>query len=173
MIRLLFLLLASSLSGQELPPIRFPAEKLAIQFPSIEASIKHWERLRFAPYTEENGSVTVGIGHSLSANRERPKLSYSRAQIDRYFAADVANATRICRIGINEFDKLPLQVRAVAINIAYQVGPTGFMQFKNFRYALSCRLYEMAAGTLKVSRWYGETNSARTHWAIDTLRGQL
>lgn len=139
-------------------------------FSSVEEALRHWEGKSLTPYQDNGSSVSVGIGHNLTALRDSARDLYTDAQVEAFFEADVANALRICRKGVEDFDGLPERVKQVAINVAFCCGSTGFMRFVNFRKALSWRAYNLASVELGHSKWFHTVSAKRANWAFRILR---
>jgi len=107
----------------------------------------------------DNGYISCGIGHNLTAGRNRYSIQYKVGQyytphqIEAYFRDDLINALYFARKGIWNFDNLPDEAKFVTISLIWTVGGEGFMKFKNFRLAMSRKMYNLAAMELKDSRW--------------------
>lgn len=145
----------------------------AVQFPTIRASLLHWEGLRLTPYRDSDGrSVCVGIGHNLSAHRQVPKARYTAAEVEAFYEADLRLALRSARQVLRDFDSLPEAVRQVVAGLIWQVGPAGFQRFTAFHTAINWRAWDSAAAALRDSRWYQQTPVARATWALAVLRSQ-
>ncbi len=157
-------LTASGLCVQPTPPG-------SLSLDTIRAYLVQWEGYSLTPYRDGPG-YSVGIGHSLFANREKVR-PYSRAEVERFFYRDTSWVIDACRLGITGFDQLPTDVRLVCIGLAFGVGRTGFARFHQFRLALSHRAYNAAAHELGLSKWYRQQVSpARARAAYNTLLSQ-
>lgn len=129
-----------------------------------------WESFRLESYKDGRVNMSVGLGHSLTAHGEPVMARYTEDECLRFFARDFANAQRICRIGVRNFDGLPLAAQEVCIGLAWCCGPTGFLRFVNLRRALAARAFENAAVELYLSRWFWQVGPARANAAVKALR---
>lgn len=139
-----------------------------VTFQAIKDSILRWEGYRVRPY-RDRGAICVGVGHNLSAARERVKPLYTAIEIEQYFCADVAWSLDAARSGIDRFDELPQDVQLVVFNIVFSVGRAGFERFRELRLALGYRAYGGAATALGTSLWYRQVASDRANWAYRIL----
>ncbi len=135
------------------------------------AEMVRWEGHRLIPYRDQDG-WSVGVGHALTMHGEPVKRAYSRTEVRQLFLRDLAVSLEACRSGVKNFDSLPEDVQLIALSVAWTCGPTGFRQFKDFRFALSHRTYYAAATTLYLSRWYRQVAPSRANWCVTTLRAQ-
>ncbi len=139
-------------------------------FASAEEALRHWEGFSQTPYQDNGSAVCVGTGHNLTAARDSAKTHYTRAELETFFAADMANAIRICHKGVEDFDDLPERIRQACISLAFQTGATGFMRFSRFRWLLSRRAYNASAVELCQSRWFRTAKDVkRVNWTVMTI----
>lgn len=125
-----------------------------------------YEGYRTQPY-KDDAYYSVGIGHTLKGTYVYS--SYSSAQIEGWFNADLANARATCREGVRDFDGLPQDIQLVCLGLVWSVGPQGFLGFRHFRLALSKRAYNLAAVELADSRWHVQTSRRRFTDAYQVL----
>ncbi len=135
------------------------------------ADLVRWEGHKLIPYRDADG-WSVGVGHALTRHGEPVKRVYTRAEVRTLFYHDLAVSLEACRAGVRDFDLLPEEVQLIALNVAWGVGPEGFMRFKGFRFALGRRTYNAAATELFLSKWYRQVSPSRANWAINALRSQ-
>ena len=142
-----------------------------VHFLDYRSCLLHWEGYSLTPHRDYNGTIAVGIGHNLTAHKAVRKRRYTSEEVDRLFQRDLTTALRAARAGVKDFDSLPHEARLVTISLIWQVGPTGFMRFKDYRTSISERNWSRAASELRDSLWYRQTPKARRNWAISTLKG--
>ncbi len=143
----------------------------AQSFPSIRASLEHWEGVRATPYADPlKGDSVVGIGHNLTAHKEVPKQKYTPSEVTQLYATDLRAALRTARQGVDNFDGLPEQVKHVIVNIIWTTGSKGYSRFVHLNRALSKRQYSLAARHLEDSLWVGQVSAARATWAISVVK---
>jgi len=142
---------------------------------AIRENLIKWEGYRLTPYHDPSNRAVwcVGVGHSLTAHRERVKPRYTTHEIERFLLRDIATSLDTCRVAVERFDDLPDDVQLVCINVAFSCGRAGFMRFVNLRRALRYRAYELAASELGHSLWYQkQVAPARARWAYGVLKAQ-
>ena len=123
-----------------------------------------FEGYKLTPY-KDRSSMSVGLGHNLTA-RGQPVRPYTDEECRAFFAADFADALRICRACVTDFDSLPLKAQEACISIEWTVGPTGFTRWKDLRFALSHRQWEVAAVEVGLSKWYKTQPAERVNAVI-------
>lgn len=137
------------------------------------AHLRKWEGYSLTPYPDgPRGSISVGIGHSLTAHGETPKSRYTDQEVMILFYRDLDFALETCRKGIPRFDTLPLDVRQMCVGVAFGVGRTGFERFVGFRLAISYRAWNGARHELGLSRWARQVAPSRRDAYLAILRSQ-
>ncbi len=127
-----------------------------------------WEGFKTKLY-KDGRNWSTGIGHSLSAHGQAPKKSYTQAEIIQFFDTDLAAALVAARNGVDRFDELPADVKKVVIGVVWTCGPTGFMKFTDFRFALGHRMYTSSQAALKQSKWATQVSPLRLQNSLDIL----
>ncbi len=143
-----------------------------LQTDLVMVELTRWEGHRLVSYKDGVHGWAVGIGHSLTQHGEPVRRLYTATEVRAFFYHDLAVALDTCRAGIDDFDSLPEEVRLVALNVAWGVGPSGFMAFKDLRRSLSRRAWTAATMSLYLSQWFHQVSPARANWAIAVLRAQ-
>jgi GH24 family phage-related lysozyme (muramidase) len=141
----------------------------SITAPDYRPALVVYEGIRDEPYRDRNGSWVVGIGHSLTANRERVKPRYTRDEIAAFYDHDLATALRSARLLVKGFDEMPDGVKEVCVHLIFTCGPSGFARFKDFRFCIEHSMWHSAASRLKDSRWARQVSRPRRDWALDLL----
>ncbi len=131
----------------------------------IREFLVQWEGYTTYVKTLSNGERVVGVGHNMAfpAPLTPGKDHYTDEELTRAFDYDLANVFRIARKGLADFDSLPHDVRLVTISVIWTVGPTGFMEFREYRAALNRieKDYPAAARALAQSKWRLQVGSRR------------
>lgn len=140
--------------------------------PVIWSHLVEHEGYKTRPYRDGSG-WSVGIGHNLTANRERilRERPYTHDEIVNLFRRDLVWALDAVRTGIEGYDALPEDIQLVALGVAWTVGRTGFLRMTSFRGALSRRNYVEAGRALVRARWSGQVGSNRVRRYLDALNG--
>lgn len=136
---------------------------------TVRAHLIEHEGYRLTPYRDGPG-YSVGIGHSLSANGERVKQRYTRAEVERLFLRDYAWALDSVRKGIRDFDDLPERAQLVALGVAWTTGRVGFERFIDFCRCLGYRAFDSAAIELRLSKWATQVSPKRVAAYVQILR---
>lgn len=95
------------------------------------------------------GQWHIGIGHKL----DDWKPSWSNKKIENVFTADLKIACDTVLRDISNFSKHPKPIRIMLVGLAFNVGPTGFHEFRKFRAAIEAFDYNRAADELSNSLW--------------------
>ena len=111
-----------------------------------ELLIKH-EGLREFPYKDTVGKLTIGIGRNLDDRgiTEDEALYMLRNDI-RYFTNELSDK-------LDWFDTVPEDVKMVMIDICFNCGIGGFLQFRKALGHLKNANYKMAADEFLNSKW--------------------
>jgi lysozyme len=117
----------------------------------IFKDLAKFEGLKLKPYRCTAGKLTIGYGRNL----DDTGISRTEAEIFMFFD--------ICRI-MDELDRKlnfwvhqPVAVKAVLIQMAYQLGVDGLLSFNRFLRALSNSDYTVAVQEMFDSRWALQT----------------
>lgn len=125
------------------------------------------EGVRFTPYTDSKGYLTIGYGHKL-----RPDERFTRINMDTaldLFLKDYneakLNAEKLLG-GVN----LPAPIKAVVVSMCFQMGYKGVLGFKKALAALKRQDFDEAAKELLDSKWAREDSPARADrhaWQVE------
>jgi len=118
----------------------------------IRELIKKHEGLRLEPYRCTAGKLTVGYGHNLDAHGEAPR-TITIEEAESYLDADIKRAQSDCAYFIPGWDDLDKSRKAALIDMAFNLGISGLMKFKQTLQYLAQRKYEHAAKEMLKSIW--------------------
>lgn len=113
---------------------------------TIVDQIKRDEGRRPKPYQDTQGIWTVGYGHNLTTG---PLSDDAMEQILR----DDLQAVETQCLTLPIWKDLSEARKGVLLNMAFNLGFTGLMGFRNMYQALEVRDYERAAAEMEDSRW--------------------
>jgi lysozyme len=116
------------------------------------------EGVRFEAYPDPltNGDPwTIGIGHT--GPEVHKGLVWTSAQVDAAFEADMEKARKACDEAFPWFDKLNDARQAVLIGMAFQMGITGLLKFKNTLAAIRDEHFALANTLMLQSLWAKQT----------------
>lgn len=106
----------------------------------------HEGRRRF-PYTDTVGKLTIGVGRNLTDRGLRPD------EIALMLRNDIAEAERECRANFSFFHDLDSVRKKVVIDMAFNLGITKLLEFKDTLKAIAERRWDDAARFMLRSKW--------------------
>ncbi len=124
--------------------------------------IQKFEGIRYVPYIDSLGFLTVGIGHRL-LNKGKPR--YTHEEVTNMFNLDLEIAIKSTKKVYVTYDKQPDNIKLILIDLAFNLGETKLRKFVKFNLAINNKDYTLAAHELKDSRYYSQTgNRAKFHY---------
>ena len=129
------------------------------EYPELINSIKENEGFAGSPYNDSLGIPTIGYGTKLPISTKEGELLLNNRL-----------ARKIAKLHYSEpvVDKLPEPIRVVLYEMAYQLGVSGVLKFKNMFEALKDRDYIRMIAEMKNSKWYHQTPN-RVNKLIDKI----
>lgn len=113
----------------------------------VRAQLRIDEDVRLKPYRDSVGKLTIGVGRNLDDKGLRPD------EVNLMLDNDIIEAEADCRVLFENFDGLSDNRKAVLVNMAFNLGRTRLLDFKNFRAAVNARNYMVAAEEMLNSKW--------------------
>lgn len=113
------------------------------------------EGLRLEPYDDTRGFKTVGVGHNLDSNplpNETYPLTVQRAK--DILAEDVARIQGTLKTHLPWVVFLPEVYAGILLNMSFNLGVGGLLQFQHMLAAVKVMGYEEAAKQMQASSWY-------------------
>lgn len=111
------------------------------------------EGIRFTPYTDTRGKVTIGVGHNLTDNGISQSVMYAILQ------EDINEVISDLDMNIPFWKNMDeVRQRALA-DVCFNIGIVQFLNFHKMISALVSQDYVAAAYELKTSAWYGEVGA--------------
>ena len=147
---------------------------------SLANSIKEHESFRAKPYIDPLAKDKINEFDYLVIKENWSKLKPTFGYGFTYITQDEAEyilRTRLAHIRIELEDKLPVFNRLsqnrkeVLIEMAYQMGITGLLKFKNMIQALIGRNYDRASREMLDSKWARQTPGRANELARKMLKG--
>lgn len=123
-------------------------------------------------YLDSRGYATVGIGH-LVLPQDNLKLGdrISNAQVEAFFAKDIATAFAAARTQAKEIDKYNPEMIARLTSVNFQLGTGWRTKFPNTWSLIKNGKIDAAIRNLLASKWYQQTPN-RVIAFINTLNNQ-
>lgn len=115
------------------------------------------EGLRLEPYKDSRGFNTVGVGHNLDSNplpNETYPITADRAK--EILVHDVARITGTLVTKLPWAALLQDVYRGVLVNMSFNMGVGGLLQFQHMLAALRVAGYNEAAKQMECSAWYNQ-----------------
>ena len=113
--------------------------------------IKLDEGFRSRPYRCSEGKLTIGYGFNLD------DVGLSEYEADVLLTIRVNNLTRELKKRLPWIQCAPAEVKNVLLNMAYQMGVSGLLEFKHSIRYLKEERYGLAAMELLDSKWAVQT----------------
>lgn len=144
--------------------------------------LKRHEGFRKRVYKCTAGRNTIAFGYNLDAN----PLKLPRARIAEMLTQGVTEqeaegllmqcveqVTEQLTQRLTWFERLNEARRAVLINMAFNLGIAGLMQFKGTLHAISVFDFEMASRGMLASRWASQVHSRANELALQMKTGEF
>ena len=113
--------------------------------------IKKHEGYRSRIYSDSLGIDTIGIGFAIK------DLKLSEAVCDIILKEKLVDLYSKVKKKIPFFEKLPVEIQDVLLNMCYQMGVTGVSKFKNMLAAMILKDWPTAADEMLDSKWAKQT----------------
>jgi lysozyme len=118
-------------------------------------SIKKHEGLQLKVYTCPAGYLTIGYGRNLETN------GITQLEAEDLLYNDLLKIYNILNINLElisiDFDKLPLHVQNVLLEMSYQMGVEGVLKFKKTLEYIRKKDFKRASDEMLLSTWYKQT----------------
>jgi lysozyme len=102
---------------------------------------------RHIPYKDTVGKLTIGYGHNLDDNGLKQKF------VDLILDDDIRDAIADLVVRLPWFERLDPERQAVLVNMGFNLGVLGLLQFKRTLESIRIGDYELAAIQMLESRW--------------------
>jgi lysozyme len=108
------------------------------------------EGLRYKPYQDSVGKLTIGVGRNLS------DVGLSLDEIQYLLANDLKKADAEVHSHLPWADALSDVRRAVLVEMAFNLGIDGLLKFKNTLALIQAGMFEAATNEMLKSKWAKE-----------------
>ena len=137
------------------------------------ALIDKHEGFRAHWYHDTRGFVTIGYGTNLDAagaigHCKAAGLDWSALRAGQLITEDQArrlmeeaaqHAVHVALVIVVGLDEMPENVQLVVVDMVYNLGSAGFLEFHDMIAALGRRDWKAAAAAMKASAWYGQVQT--------------
>ena len=122
---------------------------------NIVDQLKRDEGVRQVPYQDSLGLWTIGVGRLIDGRKTGAGLRMS--EIEQMLANDIADREQALRLSLPWFDSLDEVRQAVLVNMAFQLGVVGLLQFADTLTNVREGNYAEAAAAMLKSKWREQT----------------
>lgn len=129
-------------------------KKLTAQLKRDEGEVK--ENGRHVVYFDHLGYATIGYGRLVDRKRGG---GISDEEAEQLLANDIETVRRALSIWLEWFGKLNEARQAALLNMAFQLGINGLLNFKKSLHLMALEMYADAADEFLRSRWAEQTPS--------------
>lgn len=128
---------------------------------TVEDLLMREEGYRESPYYCSEGYPTIGIGTRIGpkgAPLKQYQIKFSKA-VAKLFLSEEIEKIRSSLSGYSWFQSCNTARQAVLISMAYQMGVSGLLQFKNTLRYITDGDYASAGSNMRLSKWYSQTKA--------------
>ena len=121
----------------------------------LNAELKRDEGVRYTPYKDTRGFLTVGVGHNLDAN-PLPEENYplTEARVDEILDIDLKKVFSALDAHLPWWSTLDEVRQRVLANMTFNMGMGTLLTFKNTLQCVSDGKYNLAAAGMMSSAWF-------------------
>lgn len=131
--------------------------------PTLLAELKRDEGVRLKPYTDTVGKLTIGVGRNLT------DVGISDDECTALLENDIAKVLAQLDRSLPWWRKIDPVRQRVLVNMAFNMGMTGLLTFKNTLAAVQSGSYAAAAAGMLASKWATQVG-ARAERLADMMR---
>ena len=145
------------------------------------AQLKRHEGERLAAYLDSVGVLTVGVGHNCEASPvpgvNKPGDKISRKESDELLLFDIQSHAASLLNRLPWILELSAPRRAVLLNMAFNLGVNGLLNFRNTLALLQKALnkqgsYQAVANGMLASKWAGQVGRRAYELAVQMRTGE-
>ncbi len=133
---------------------------------NLKEQLMRDEGLKLRAYRDSVGKWTIGIGHNL----EDRSISMSAAQL--IFEDDVAAIKGELQKYLPWTDALDEARAGVLLNMAFNLGIGGLLEFRNMLAALQAGNFENAAAEMLKSKWAKQVGQRAQRLSVQMVTGE-
>lgn len=121
----------------------------------LNKELRRDEGVRYSPYQDTVGIMTVGVGHNLKAKPLPAAWTYplSDKQVDKLLADDLFEVFSGLDRSLPWWRDLSYARQRVLANMAFNLGIAGLLTFKNTLSMIQSGRYADAANGMLASKW--------------------
>lgn len=132
---------------------------------SIRQQLIHHEGLRLKPYRCSAGKLTIGVGRNLE------DVGISREEAMRLLDNDIGRCRGELADSVPAYLRLDETRKNVLIDMCFNLGIAGLLEFENMLAAVEAGDYDKAADEMLNSKWAGQVGKRADTLAEMMRRG--
>lgn len=121
----------------------------------LTSQLRRDEGVKATAYQDHLGYWTIGVGRLIDPRK--PGAGLRPDEIDYLLANDIKDRVAALRKALPWFDKLDAPRQGVLVNMAFQLGTAGLLEFKKTLALIQNGEYSSAALQMMVSKWAQQT----------------
>lgn len=134
---------------------------------SLKDQLIRHEGLRFKPYRDTMGKLTIGVGHNLD---DKPM---SKAALFQQLDDDIQDATNDLRKALPWIDNLDWPRKSVLVNMTFNLGIDKLLGFRNTLMAVEDGRWKDAHDHMLNSKWATQVGPRAIELARIMLTGEM
>jgi lysozyme len=133
---------------------------------NLVEQLRRDEGVRLVPYRDQVGKLTIGIGRNLD------DVGISLVEAEFLLHNDIEKATAQLELHLPWTKTLDEVRRAALVNMDFNMGIGGILQFKNTLAAIQAGRYDDAADQMLESRWAHQVGPRAHRLALQVKTGE-
>ena len=130
----------------------------------LEAALRRDEGLRFKPYVDTVGKMTIGVGRNLT------DVGLSDDEVSYLLGNDIKRTVSFLN-GFSWYRRLDQNRADAIVNMCFNLGPGGFTKFTKLICALAASDFDTAASEMLNSTWAKQVG-ARAERLAAVIKGE-
>ena len=133
---------------------------------SLSQQLQRDEGVRLRAYTDTTGNITIGVGRNLSTT------GISLAEAETLLSNDIQRTTIGLEKSLSWFSSLDNVRRGVLLNMAFNIGVEGLLEFKQFLGYIEAGNWQAAANDMLSTAWAREVGDRAMRLATQLTSGE-
>lgn len=137
------------------------------------SELRRDEGVRYRPYKDSVGILTVGVGHNLAVRPIHIGWTYplSDAQVNQLLAEDLAEVFAELDSHLPWWRSLSYPRQRVLANMSFNLGTASLLTFANTLAAIKAGDWQKASNGMLKSKWAGQVGDRAKRLAAMMLQG--
>ena len=166
------------LKHKEPQPQEEPQKQTHIDLNKIMDYIKHFEGVKNKAYTDTKGKRTIGAGFNLDRKDAEKiikslgynfndiyngKVAIKEEDVNKLLKDETEKAIENAKLAVKNFDNLPIDIKYVVVDMAYNMGLNKLSAFEDTIAALNRNDFAEAAKEMVDSPWFNQVKRRSKH----------